>query len=57
MAVFDHELEIEVHLYACRDSRLVRRIDAAKIKLPQGDAQRLFRRLKGDVERIWRASS
>ncbi len=43
----DHQLLVEINLRAPK-----RRIDAAKIVLPQLDAVQLFRRLKGDLEHI-----
>ena len=43
----DHPLTIIVSLHAPK-----RRIDAAKLVLPQREAVALFRRLKGDLERI-----
>ena len=47
----DHPLLVEINLRAPR-----RRIDAAKLMLPQREAVKLFRRLKGDLERIRHSS-
>ena len=43
----DHRLLVEINLHAPG-----RRIDAAKIRLPQRQAVALFRKLKGDLEHI-----